>query len=182
ALMFRGEEVDLSGTEDQAFEWLQAQLGQLPGLNLMAENNWMMFRGNAQRLAESTSGFPLLINAWQTPAVLDANDRSLIGRLQGGMAEEAKPAIPAISPLAVGDYVIMRTPEYLVGVELKTGLRKWFYPWDREADIATESVGGQMASGNNPREAELRERMWLDNVYGQPSSDGKQVYFVDDLP
>ncbi|MEC7447448.1 MAG: PQQ-binding-like beta-propeller repeat protein [Planctomycetota bacterium] len=182
ALMFRGEEVDLSGTEDQAFEWLQAQLGQLPGLNLMAENNWMMFRGNAQRLAESTSGFPLLINAWQTPAVLDANDRSLIGRLQGGMAEEAKPAIPAISPLAVGDYVIMRTPEYLVGVELKTGLRKWFYPWDREADIATDSVGGQMASGNNPREAELRERMWLDNVYGQPSSDGKQVYFVDDLP
>jgi outer membrane protein assembly factor BamB len=181
-LLVQGERVDLSGVEGNAFEWLQMQLGKLPALNSVTQNNWMMFRGNAQRLAQSTSGFPLLINAWQTPAVLDANDRSLIDRLQGGLAEEMRPSIPAISPLAVGDYVIMRTPEYLVGVELKTGLRKWFYPWDREAEIATESVNGSVAAGNNPRETELRERMWLDNVYGQPSSDGRQVYFVDDLP
>ena len=181
-LLVQGEPVDLSEVEGKAFEWLQTQLGKLPSLNLVAQNNWMMFRGNAQRTAQSTNGFPLLMNAWQTPAVLDANDRSLIDRLQGGLTEGMKPTIPAISPLAIGDYVIMRTPEYMVGVELKTGLRKWFYPWDREAEIATDSVSGNVASANNPRETQLKERMWLDNIYGQPSSDGRQVYFVDDLP
>lgn len=175
-----GQNLDQAWQAEQLAAWLSERLGAIPALQRLAETNWMMFRGNAQRNGVSSPGFPLLINRWRVPTMLRAADRAVANDLKRVWIEDGRSTTPAVNAIAVGDSIVMRTPSYIVGVELSTGLRTWFYPWEAPEDLVDPAVGATSV-GISPQE-ELHERMWLDGIHGQMSSDGRRVYFIDDLP
>ncbi len=89
---------------------------------------------------------------------------------------------PSWLPLRVGNQLLMRTTERLVGVDFTTGKRVWQYPWFE----ASEQVESQEAdldgmpdddSGNSL----LKQRVWNDLPYGHISSDGIRVFVLGDL-
>ncbi len=160
--------------------WLSERIGSVPALAAAAERNWSMFRGNAQRNGSTSPGFPLPIDHWRVPTLLSAEDRALAQAFKRSMIDEGRITAPAVNALAVGDYVVMRTADYLIGVELSTGLRTFYYPWD-EGDAIVDRGEPEGPQAGSPRLPQLQERLWMDGVHGQMSSDGRSVWFVDDL-
>lgn len=90
---------------------------------------------------------------------------------------------PSWAPLRVGDQLLMRTTERLLGVDHRTGKRVWEYPWFSSADSVEpdeEDDPNNLRDNEDPR-AILGQRVWNDVPYGQLSSDGSRVFMIDDL-
>jgi len=162
------------------FRSLRERLGPLPALEADRQMDWALFRGNAQRNAVTSPGFPLLIQSWRVPTLLRADDRAVAEGFKQRLIEEGRPSGPALHALAIGDYVVMRTPEFVVGIELGTGLRTWYYPWDAP-DLVADPAAANSGVQERPREEQLQERLWLDGAHGQMSGDGRSIYFLDRL-
>ncbi|MGV3486863.1 MAG: PQQ-binding-like beta-propeller repeat protein, partial [Planctomycetaceae bacterium] len=89
---------------------------------------------------------------------------------------------PSWLPLRIGNQLLMRTTERLVGVDVVTGKRVWQYPWFEtnekiESTEATFDGLPEEDSGNSL----LKQRVWNDLPYGRMSSDGERVYVLGDL-
>ncbi len=145
---------------------------------------WPLFRGNSSRNAARSGGLPLKRSRWQVPLVIDAHDRGLIEELRIGFVEQGSPVLPVVQPLAVGNVVLMRSSERLVGIDFQTGKRIWEYPF---GDLSPEEElqnSNPLMPPQNAREKRLttlRERLWQDTPFGQVSSDGNSVYLLDDM-
>lgn len=145
------------------------------------EEEWVTFRGNPQRDGISQAGAPLLMPRWRVPTVLNAGDREIVNNLLMNLAESSNSPFTSFNALAFDDMVIMRTNEHVMGVDLKSGLRTWYYPWDSLDGFALEEKTEVSSPNQSTRSDELQKRLFQDNVYGQLSSDGTRVYFVDKI-
>lgn len=178
--MIGGNEIDSTKVPSAMADWLRERLGPLPALEADRQLDWALFRGNAQRNAVTSPGFPLLIQSWRVPTLLRADDRAVAEGFKQRLIDEGRPSGPALHALAIGDYVVMRTPEFVVGIELGTGLRTWYYPWDAP-DLVADPAAANGGVQERPREEQLQERLWLDGAHGQMSGDGRSIYFLDRL-
>lgn len=90
---------------------------------------------------------------------------------------------PSWMPLRVGDQLIMRTTQRLIGADYRTGKRVWEYPWfDPPQEIAPpeDDELSELREEIDPNDI-LVQRVWNDVPYGQISSDGQRVFMIDDL-
>lgn len=90
---------------------------------------------------------------------------------------------PSWMPLRVGDQLLMRTTQRLVGVDHRTGKRVWQYPWFAPPESITEedlNDPNDLRAEEDPKDI-LAQRVWNDVPYGQLSSDGERVYMIDNL-
>jgi outer membrane protein assembly factor BamB/tetratricopeptide (TPR) repeat protein len=168
---------------DEALAWLKQHFGPIPRRGQIDAAQWLVHRGNLQRNATCAGGMPLTQFRWQTPTTTDPFDERLVDELQKSFSQQGLPAIPSVSPLAVDDVVLMRTPERLLAVNFKTGKRIWEYPW-WNSSFQSAVQGHQSGSRTveiSTRKLQLRERLWHDATYGLISSDGDSVFLVDDL-
>jgi len=173
---------DLS-TAREAEKWLAEQLGGRGLRTATQATDWVMFRGDASRNAESPGGAPLPAFRWQVPTAADPSDENLIQELMADKAEQREPMLPVLHPLAVDNVILMRTPERLLAIDFETGKRVWEYPW-WEASYDDVPLNARPNSGGNElevRREKLTQRLWQDVPYGQVSSDGKSVYMLDNL-
>ena len=90
-------------------------------------------------------------------------------------------ALPAHRPIAVGDMIVMRTPNNIVAVDWQTGKRVWETRDEQESDAEDTSADltpgvdrDQLAGQARP----LEERMWDDALATAISSDGSRVFVV----
>lgn len=145
--------------------------------------DWLVHRGTPNRDTVSQGGMPILSARWRVPVANDPEDEELIAEQYRQRASSDQVLLPALSPLAVGDVVLMRTTHQVMAVDLNTGKRSWEFPWDETPDErvarAAQAVPGRGAA--SPRALELAERLWLDAPYGQLASDGKNVYLLHEL-
>ncbi len=92
---------------------------------------------------------------------------------------------PSWLPLRVGDYILMRNIEVLLGVDYKTGKRIWNAPLHDSEPTAPQQTDPMMQMEGLPDDesgaALLRQRVWNDLPYGRLTSDGKQAYLLGDL-
>lgn len=147
-----------------------------------AKKSYAFHGGDASRNASSGGQLPLSNERWR----LDTTSSPLQERGLRQNVEElttsGKLPPPCWIPLRVGNQLLMRTTERLVGVDHRTGKRLWTYPWQLGFDIFEEEPSplNQMVGGRS-RPPILTQRVWNDLPYGQISSDGKQVYLLDQL-
>ena len=90
---------------------------------------------------------------------------------------------PSWMPLRVGNQLLMRTTQRLLGVDHRTGKRVWQYPWfspPETIETPDDDDSGVRGELNDPNDI-LVQRVWNDVPYGQISSDGERVYMIDDL-
>lgn len=182
AIQIGGKKIDKLPAQDVQ-QWLAKQLGSGRPMDARAASQWVVYRGDGSRNAPSAGGSPLPGFRWQVPTASDETDLGLIEELRNDKIERRDPILPALHALAVQDFVLMRTPKRLVGLDFRSGKRVWEYPY---GDVATDdiSISNRPGRGDNELQARrdrLSQRMWQDAPYGQVSSDGKSVFMLDDL-
>lgn len=175
--------VPLFANDAESLAWLEKLVGQGNLARQLLASEWVMFRGNEMRNASSNGSLPVLNFRWTVPTLNDPQDEQRARQIAKQLTDRDDVIIPALQPLAVKDYVLARTPDRLLGIDLKTGKRVWVSWWE-EAETKNSLQGSQQAPSPQTaeREISLRQRIWEDGLFGQLSSDGEQVYVVDDLP
>ena len=165
--VFSGDGQELAGLVDKGPQ----QKGRPP-----QAQQWTMFRGDPGRNAASAGGGPLLSARWQQRVVDDESIRVKIRQSRQSYLDQDVVALPSAHPLAIGDFVVMRRPDSLCGVEFTTGKLKWVYE-----DGSFKKSPGAYRSDGGLVPAAIRQRTWEDATYGTMSSDGECVYLVDNL-
>ena len=176
-IKFQGRAVEWFDKNEQAGEWLAKLVGDSPLLNNRLVNQWLMFRGNAARNAQSGSGFPLKYPRWRVPTINDPDTEKIAIELRDEILMGNSTSVPCLHPLAVGDTILMKSAEKLIGVDFKTGKRNWVYPEDyffSDDEEVEEQLYGQYSRQY------LLQRLWMDAVLGQTSSDGKLIFAVNE--
>ncbi len=181
-----GRSVPWFGADSEALAWLEEHLRGAAIELHEREQQWVLFRGNPQRNGLAAGGFPLMHYRWRASTVLDPSDAEIVNERRLVHEAEDRVVLPVFQPLAVGDVVVMRTPEWVFGVNVRTGKLVWNYPWFQESlgQVGTSDGNeiGAYNSNRNKRRDELVQRLWEDAPYGQLASDGKRVFLLDEMP
>jgi outer membrane protein assembly factor BamB len=170
----------------QPLEWLRSVVGDPVDAAAAPERQWLTYRGNAARNGETSGGLPHMRVRWKARLLAHyekLQDLFLEYRDAGAQSSRYMPV--AAAPLAAGDFVVVRSPLGLVGVDFRTGKLVW--NGERQLDreiLQLLKAGGRadddMASADSARA--FISRTWDDYLYGVTSSDGERVYAVRDLP
>ncbi len=183
SLQIGGREVPWFEAQSEAPDWL-AKLGKLQRMSpAAAAEQWTMFRGDPSRTASTIGSAPLLNLRWQIEV---AEEKTLADGLRLQATQYRLSGInvhSGLHPLAVGDFVIMRTATKLLGVNFATGKRIWeasISDSDQE-EIPPVRVGRMYVGNNMSQPAQYGQRIWDDATYGTMSSDGKLVFVVEQL-
>lgn len=177
----KGREIAIFDPGSDPLTWLGALIGPAGSAQGIAEPNWVMHRGDTSRNARSDDGVPLLNPRWQVHTIIDLDDEETVIDRQKSYQDQEVPAIPSLHALAVKDYVLMRTPNQLVGIDFQTGKRVWVYPWDRnDVDSLFLDSASSPVMNQESNETLLKQRLWEDASFGQFSSDGKLVFLIDE--
>jgi outer membrane protein assembly factor BamB len=179
---FFGKKATLPASAD-ALAWLTKFVGSPQGTSAVA-GNWVTLRGDASRNVTSPGGKPHLRPRWEARVVNEpAIESYLIGRSNDFLQRNVV-AIPAAKPIAVGDVVVMRTPNNIVAVDWQTGKRVWETRDEQDLDPDEDSAeanpgvdGDQVATEGKP----LEERTWDDQLASGITSDGARVFVIRGL-
>ena len=179
SIEFHGKRVPLFEAGEAPDEWLKRLVGDSPLQVNRWVNEWVMFRGNPQRNASSGSGFPLRRPRWTLPTQNDPGDERLVQKLQTEMIVGGTATIPSVQPIAVGNSILMRTTDRLIGVDFETGKRTWAFPaWDNESFFLTRAEAMERTKSERLNQTPLSQRMWQDHLFGQVSSDGQSIFLI----
>lgn len=176
-----GKPVKWFQNDADALAWLSQTVGAEQRQQTAQTERWTMFRGNAERNAASGGGRPLLTYRWRVPGASDPYVMDLLDQIRSAYREQNVAALPALHPLAVNDVILMRTTHNLLAVDFNTGKRIWEVP----SDDTIENLPGLGGNGApNPgawAASGLDQRLWEDLAFGAISSDGQNVYTIEDL-
>lgn len=177
----------VAGTERKAFSSDAQALAWLAEVATPAEADldaaqWSMYRGSPSRNAPSAGSSPLLNRRWSVPVADHPRVEELLGKLAQDHLEQSSRLLPGLHPLAVRDFVFMRSLTGLVGVDFHTGKRIWV---ENEKEHQTNSLVDALAQPPGSRGSAalahwLERRAWDSAVYGTLSSDGEMIYCIDE--
>lgn len=144
---------------------------------------FMMFGGDPSRNRIEGGQLPLSNERWRLSTTANPLQERTLRENVDELRTSGKLPPPSWVPLRVGDQLLMRTTERLVGVDHQTGKRVWTYPWQLGVDELEEEVVSPLNGMRQPlkRPSLVPQRVWNDMPYGQITSDGKQVYLLDEL-
>ena len=192
-------EVSLPGDKAAWNAWLERWVENVRPAPM--EDDWVMFQGNATRTRSSSPSRPLMLRPlWQQRVATDAQYEEMIANLATSYLDQSIAAVPAMHPLAVGDLILMRTPERVVAVDFKTGKIIWQVETRATAIgfSGIEARGRQVMNGRQglqviiPGRASrgtpksmianlLKEQIWLDKTLGSMSSDGERLFLLEEF-
>ena len=184
-----GARVDVAGKSVRLFEddadavvWMRDTFGPLQSPGRGAAEQWALFRGDASRNARSEGSRPLLNVRWRQRTCDDRQVEKFVNKVRQDYLSQEIVAIPSFHPLAIDDVVIMRTAFALQAIDLETGKLVWRYAETDGSLNQFLEVGSSPQPGRSVQVLSgLDQRMWEDSVYGTLSSDGDNVYYVEDL-
>lgn len=184
-LLVGGKEVALFSQDAQALLWLASAVGVQASAETAASDEWRMFRGNAARNATNAGSRPLLNPRWQIHSSYEPAVRQNVADLKQSFVDQNLTALPGLHPLIVNDgkrdVVLFRTTLNLLAADFATGKRIWEVPVDEtEPQQPNLDANGQSSNPQQVFQA-LEERLWDDAAYGTLSSDGANVYAIEDL-
>ena len=169
---FQGKNYPLFNRDQDALPWLTSLIGASPLAANTALSEWLMSQGNPARTGKTGVGLPLLASRWEQPIGDSLAYQNEASTYLKDLVEQGLTPAPASQPLVVKDTVIYRDSERMYGVDFKTGRRQWAWPpqlgWKQNAEDEI----------NYPERAKLYQRLVLDSIYGQASSDGQLIFFV----
>ncbi|RIK87676.1 MAG: hypothetical protein DCC67_01780, partial [Planctomycetota bacterium] len=168
----------------EPLQWLRNTVGQPKAIAAAQEAQWLTYRGNAARNGESPGGLPHMRVRWQVRLLGHPALDKLFENLASDLVRSGGVAPVASHALAAGDYILTRTPQGLLAVDVRTGKRVWrSEPKQQPELLQLMQSGGALDETANPEPARsFARRLWEDYLYGITSSDGSRVYMIRDLP
>ena len=169
-----------SFTDDRSNDAAQVPISEVTGKQ---SERFAMFGGDPSRNRADGGQMPLSNERWRLSTTASPLQERTLRQNVDELRTSGKLPPPSWVPLRVGDQLLMRTTERLVGVDHRTGKRVWTYPWQLGLSEGEEEVvsplNGMIQVPRRP--PLLAQRVWNDLPYGQIASDGKQVYLLDQL-
>ncbi len=167
---------------DELPDWLSQRFGRLADFSAGSIKEYAMFGAGPSRNGASSGQLPLSNERWMLDTTTSPLQEREVRTLTEELTTGGKLPPPSWVPLRVGDQLLMRTTERLVGVDYRTGKRVWTYPWQSGYEMfEDEEPSIDEIPGDSEASDLLNQRVWNDVPYGQISSDGERVYVLDDL-
>jgi len=179
-----GERVRLAENGLQGVEWLMQTAGAPEQSQLATERQWLTQRGNASRNGHVEGGLPHMRVRWAVRLLAHPDLEEVYGNVATELRRQEKSLSVASLPLAVGDYLITRSPHNLVAVDYRTGKRVWQTQQQRVEvfdQLLHNSAGNAEPQNDIEPTRAFAERVWQDYLYNSISSDGQRVYVIRDL-
>ncbi|MGE3314021.1 MAG: PQQ-binding-like beta-propeller repeat protein [Planctomycetaceae bacterium] len=193
-LEFGGREVELFKNAQEAAAWLATHLGDLPRSSENPPENWTMALGGPTR-DPGPGSVPFGEPQW-TLKTLDGTI-NIEPKQRIDLAEHARQyrkglrdsnvlTIPAAQPIISGDVIVYRTLRNIRAAKLSTGELLWESAVTDPHYAKVVEQGGSVpislsSSEQIPLNLMLRERSWRDVTWNGLSSDGKNVFALEDL-
>jgi outer membrane protein assembly factor BamB len=184
SLPIGGREVPWFQQESEAADWL-AKLARLRRTNSAVEaDQWSMFRGDPSRSAATVGSTPLLNLRWRVEVAEEKTLQDGLRQQETEYRQKGFNVLSGLQPLAVGDFVLMRTAKKLLGIDFSTGKRVWepLVPDEEQIEVQQNNFGFNPYGNRNLSQSALYGiRIWDDATYGTMSSDGNLVFVVEQL-
>ncbi|MEM9369258.1 MAG: PQQ-binding-like beta-propeller repeat protein, partial [Planctomycetota bacterium] len=122
---------------------------------------------------------PLGSERWALETTASPRQEMWLDGFSTMMGNRGQLPLPSWSPVRVGDHLVMRTTERLLGVDYRTGKRIWQYPW-RHSSTSMRRVDSTRSAEEAQSAAQqlIQQRVWNDVPYGQITSDGERVFML----
>eukprot|EP00456_Euglypha_rotunda_P080911 TRINITY_DN786_c0_g1_i1.p1 TRINITY_DN786_c0_g1~~TRINITY_DN786_c0_g1_i1.p1 ORF type:complete len:1610 (-),score=376.83 TRINITY_DN786_c0_g1_i1:1606-6435(-) len=179
--------------------WLGGVNSSLPSRSLVF-SDWKQLYGSVSRQGTSTGSEPLLAPVWNHPLTSSHTVRRRVNWILQDLLDQDRTPILSASPLVVGGRVVYRDLRGVRSVDIETGKTLWE---GLEGVSAERILGGLPTSQFEGRDAfrmrgmfqndfneyqgqsveyhPLASLMFRDGIYGTLSSDGRQVFVIEDL-
>lgn len=149
-----------------------------------SNNSWLTEgRDFSRNPVLQTGGAP---HAWPAWAARTVKQFHIATRIDSRMDAQNRRGVSwglVASPIAVGNYVIVRTPTNIVAIDWQSGRRVW-ETRSEPASNENHALHLQFVADDQRSQIVLdsiEQRLWADSVYGALSSDGHRVYAIRDL-
>ncbi len=178
-----GDEKSSSPTSaDEVEPWLISRTGETKTLSSGMNEDYPIFGTSPDRNGGSAGQLPLTNKRWDLVTTASPRQERDIRAATDAMIASGKLPPPSWVPIRVGNHLLMRTTERLVGVDYRTGKRVWTYPWQTASEELDQDEQSLDSLENESELGELlRQRVWNDYPYGQITSDGQRVFMLDSL-
>lgn len=179
--------------------WIGGKATELPG-RTVALNEWTQIYGTAARRGTAIGGEPLLAPLWNLPLTSSHTVTRRLTWLLQDLTDQQKSPLLAAMPLVAGGKVIYRDLRGVRAVDIETGNTIW----ESIEGVSPERILGGLSNQNvESREAwrfrinqfqvdnqeyqgqsaeyhPLASLLFRDAIYGVISSDGQQVFVIED--
>ncbi len=153
----------------------------------IAHSGWLSSQGIPTQNPDVAASAPLLDRLWSVPALSQTKQANLFRLIEGSMRYDGESYLPIGRPILVGEILVFRGADGLVGVHSKTGKRLWI---GKETEylmpISATSYfrDASIYSPNIPQLQQLLLRMSLchNQTLGTLNSDGRLVFSIEDEP
>ena len=179
-----GRGISMEGIDRNPLAWLKRNFGTPDANSLNGQTDWLTFRGNSARNGHAEGGLPHLRERWAVRLLDHFELEEHHESLAANKLRQKRNFAVASSPLAVGDYVITRSPHNLLAIDYRTGKRVWRSQPQRIPAFEQLTGSARRDSPSGSRESpvwKLGERIWDDYLFSSISSDGDRVYVIRDL-
>jgi outer membrane protein assembly factor BamB len=150
-----------------------------------AAADWLLSRGDPRRSAQAHGDPPLLEIAWQAPTAGHETSRQWLQTAleQSLRPDRAEPLLPGFTPLVIGNKIVYRSHSGLHAVDRVSRQPIWSTTMERSLDTLVAQPGAKVQLEDWLQSYRGFWGMLAANEFlGQLSSDGGQIYAVDDLP
>ncbi len=162
--------------------WLAERVSVMDGFSGGDPLDYPVFGGGPSRNGTSAGQMPLTNLRWKLNTSASPRQERNVRKAAEELTTSGKLPPPSWTPLRVGNQLLMRTTERLVGVDYRTGKRIWTYPWQSSSEtFDQDETSLDVISGEYGSSDLLSQRVWNDLPYGQVTSDGTRVFMLDDL-
>ena len=190
------ETVKIGGRTVEPQAWV-AKLPPAAAPSAVEQADWLQVFGMSNRMGIQAGGVPFLMAKWHVPYSSNHFVRQRIDWMVQDLVDQERAVTMAAQPLAVNGIGLYRDLRGMRAVDLKTGQSLWESIEGVSAERIVSGMGGdggadpssapQFANGvNDPfggQQADyhpLISLMLRDAVYNTLSSDGRQVFLLED--
>jgi outer membrane protein assembly factor BamB len=179
SLRLGGRDLALPPGPEGALPWLAAHAGGAPRLQ-RAGSDWRQIGGGPTRAGVAAASRPLLVPRYRVPLVRHPEEARRLEQARRTAADAGAPLLPAGTPLAVGNRLVVDTPLGILAIDFETGRRVWL-----ESAVTVAEVEQGDEEGRWPDEGPgdpAAQRAFIDATSGNLASDGRLVFAVESSP
>jgi hypothetical protein len=179
SLRLAGRDVPLPPGPEAAPAWLAGHAGGT-GRMPRAGIEWRQVGGGPTRSGVATASRPLLVPRYRVPLVSHPEQARRLERVRDAAADAGVPLLPAGTPLAVGDRLVVQTPLGILAIDFESGRRVWL-------SVAASRAAVEVVEGGDGWPAEragdpVARQVFGDATSGNLASDGRFAFAVESPP
>ncbi len=145
------------------------------------QSDFALLGARADRNGGASGQMPLSRPEWMVEMTASPREADLLTQQAARLKDAGELMPPTSQPLRIDDQVLVRTTQWLVGIDYQTGKMVWTFPWFSAHENLDEFDGVIGVTSEEQEAYELVGRVYNDLPYGQITSDGERLFLLEGL-